>query len=272
MPLVDALYVPNAPNLIAPEAFGGAGASTVEALRGLDLVGRVRPDVLAVISPHWVSDGPFLVHRGARPRQLFDFSGFPPSLYAARYEPPGAPALAEAIVRAAKDAGVSAEATEQWGLDHGAWAPLLSLAPGARVPVVPISIRRTGPADHVRFGAALGHALERTTERAAVVGTGSIAHRLDRFSTSGGDRWEEGARLESEVVRLALEGRVDELERLDRRTWATLAPEGDLGPLFTVLGVVGGRFPGRLVSTDQVFGAAGLSVLEYAPARTGAER
>ena len=272
MTLIEALYVPNAPNLIAPEAFGGAGASTVQALRGLDLIGRARPDALAVLSPHWVSDGPFLVHRGARPRQLFDFTGFPPSLYAASYEPPGAPALAEAIVRTAKAAGVDAEATEEWGLDHGAWAPLLSLVPGARVPVVPISIRSTGPADHVRFGAALARALERAPERAVVVGTGSIAHRLDRFSTSAGGRWEEGERLEAEVVRLALEGRVDELERLDRRKWATLAPEGDLGPLFTVLGAVGGRFPGRLVSTDQVFGAAGLSVLEYAPAAAGAGR
>lgn len=263
MPIVWGAYVPNAPNLIAPEVFGGQGAATVAALRGLEVEGRHRPDAIVVASPHWSSPGPFLVQESPHPRQIFDFSGFPDALRVP-YAPPGHPVLAARIVKEATRRGIPARATREWGLDHGSWAPLLHLLPSARVPVVPVSITARPPDDHLAFGEAIGAAAESSDLRIAVVGTGSIAHRLDRMDPSPAARWAEGERLEREVLDLVLARRYRDLARFDRRKWATLAPEGDLGPLFEAVGAVGTPFRPRLVAEGQAFGAAGLSVLEFA--------
>ena len=54
MSLVYATYVPNAPFLISPAAFGGVGATTAEALQGVRLEARFHPGAVVVSSPHWV--------------------------------------------------------------------------------------------------------------------------------------------------------------------------------------------------------------------------
>jgi 4,5-DOPA dioxygenase extradiol len=264
MTLVYGLFAPNAPNLIAPEAFGGAGGGTVEALRGLDVNSRIRPDTILVATPHWMTTS-FYVQGSARPRQIFDFSGFPRKLYDVRYEPPGDPDLARALVEEGERRHLDVELTADHGLDHGAWAPLLHISPGAQVPVVPLSVTYLPPEDHLAWGRAIGRALAATEKRVAFVGTGSITHRLDRFAMSESEEWPEGARIEKEIVDLIVTKHYADLAHFDRDKWATVAPEGDLAPLFTLLGALGPNFTPRLVHTDQAFGAAGLSILEFVP-------
>ncbi len=264
MPIVYGLYVPNAPNLIDPEAFGGVGKETVDALASLDVVPRIRPDTLLVATPHWMTRT-FQVQASSRPRQIYDFSGFPRRLYDMRYEPPGDPELARLLVAEGQRRGISVEATSDHGLDHGAWAPLLHVAPGATIPVVPLSITPLPPEEHRAWGEAIGAALAKTRKRVAFVSTGSITHRLDRFAMSESDVWPEGAAIEKEIVDLLLAKRYDEVAGFDPEKWQTVAPEGDLGPLFEMLGAMGPSFAPRLVHTGQAFGAAGMSTLEFVP-------
>lgn len=264
MTLVYGLYAPNAPNLIAPEVFGGAGKEAVAALRALDVPGRIRPDVILVATPHWISPV-FYAQGSSRPRQIYDFSGFPRKLYEVRYEPPGDPELARMIVGEGKRRGIDVELTTDHGLDHGAWAPLLSIAPGARIPVVPLSVTYLPPEDHLAWGEAIASALENTQKRVAFVSTGSITHRLDRFGMSETHEWSEGARIEKEIVDLLLAKKYAEVAHFDPEKWQTVAPEGDLAPLFVLLGALGSKFSPRLVHTGQAFGAAGLSTLEFCP-------
>ncbi len=263
MVLAGGLYVPNAPNLIDPAVFGGAGTRTFEALRGVDLVGRWKPDTLVVVTPHWVGRSEFLVQGSERPPQLYDFSGFPPALSSVVYRPAGDPALARALVDGGTAAGLPVRLTDDWGLDHGAWAPLVSLVPGATVPVVPASIARLPPSDHLRWGRAIGTALRAVGTRVVLIGTGSILHRLDRLVPSPGEPWREGEAVEREALDLAVGADAPALAAFDRKKWALLAPEGDLGPLFVVLGAVGRPSSARLVSREQVFGSAGLAIVEY---------
>ncbi len=263
MSLVYGLFAPNAPNLIDPNVFGGAGAPTVDALRALDLVGRMRPDAILVSSPHWLTQDHFLAHAGTRPRQIFDFSGFPQQLYEMRYEPPGDPGLAREIVAEGKRRHLSVEATEEWGLDHGAWAALINVAPDANVPVVPLSISGFPASEHLVWGEAIGAVAVRSTKRIAFVGTGSITHRLDRMDLSSGDPWPEAARIEKELVDLILARRYEDLAAFDPEKWTLVAPEGDLGPLFIMAGALGPRFRPRLVHTEQAFGAVSLTTLEF---------
>lgn len=265
MPLVYGLYAPNAPNLIAPDVFGGAGRDTVEALKAIDVPGRIRPDTILVATPHWMSPS-FQVQASARPRQIFDFSGFPRKLYDARYEPPGDPDLARLLVREGTRRHLPVEATSDHGLDHGAWAPLLHVSPGAKIPVVPLSITLLPPEEHRAWGEAMGAALAKTAKRVAFVSTGSITHRLDRFSMSEAEAFPEGAAIEKEIVDLLLAKNYDDVAHFDPDKWQTVAPEGNLAPLFEMVGALGPGFTPRLVHTGQVFGAAGMSTLEFLPA------
>jgi 4,5-DOPA dioxygenase extradiol len=244
--------------------FGGAGRDTVDALRALNVPGRIRPDAILVGTPHWMTPV-FYAQGSTRPRQIYDFSGFPRKLYEVRYEPPGDPDLAQLIVAEGKLRHLDVEVTTEHGLDHGAWAPLLSVAPDARIPVVPLSVTYLPPDDHMVWGGAIGAALATTKKRVAFVATGSITHRLDRFAVSDAEEWPEGARIEQEIVDLLLAKKYGAVAHFDREKWETVAPEGDLAPLFMMLGALGPEFSPRLVHTGQAFGAAGMSTVEFLP-------
>ncbi|MGD0249370.1 MAG: class III extradiol ring-cleavage dioxygenase [Thermoplasmata archaeon] len=265
MSLVYATYVPNAPFLISPAAFGGVGASTAEALVSLRLKERFEPGAVVVSTPHWISNSVFLVNESSRPRQVYDFSGMPRALLDVAYEPPGDPELAQAMVQAASTAGVAVRGTQEWGLDHGAWAPLLHLLPGAKVPVVPMSITSHSPESHVAFGRAVRSLLDAWPKPVVFVATGSITHNFERFSPDPNARWPEGERIEGEILDL-LQARDDEaLLHFDREKWNTVKPEGRLRPLFTLLGVVGPEVRPRIVHRTSAMGGFGMTILEFLP-------
>jgi 4,5-DOPA dioxygenase extradiol len=265
MPLVYAAYLPNAPFLISPDAFGGAGAESVEAIRGLHLTERFNPGSVVVSSPHWVTRPGFRVNASSRPRQIYDFSGFPPALSAVKYTPPGDPKLARALVASARAAGIEIEGTEEWGLDHGAWAPLMQLLPEGTTPVVPVSITQLSPEAHIRLGRAFQPALAAWPKPIALVATGSITHNFDRFDPRPGSRWPEGERVESEILELLRARNDSALVSFDRRKWNMIQPEGNLAPLFTLLGAVSPEVRPRVIPGSSVMGGFGMSILEFIP-------
>ena len=91
-------------------------------LRGL---GRElgKPAAILVASAHWETRLPTL-NSVARNATIHDFYGFPPALFAMRYEPPGAPALAAKAAALLQAPGCRSAIDRQRGLDHGAWVPL----------------------------------------------------------------------------------------------------------------------------------------------------
>ena len=87
-------------------------------LRGLGTT-LGRPDAILVASAHWETRAPTL-NAVARNETIHDFYGFPPALFAMRYEPPGAPALAEQAAALLAKAGLPSAIDQARGLDHGA--------------------------------------------------------------------------------------------------------------------------------------------------------
>jgi 4,5-DOPA dioxygenase extradiol len=265
LPLVEALFVPNAPNLIAPDIFGGEGASTVRDLISLDLERRTRPDVILVATPHWVSPDRFLVQGAERPRQIYDFVGLPDPLFRVKYAPPGDPDLARQLVDRGLARQLPVAWTTGWGLDHGAWSPLLHLAPEGRIPVVPLSISSGSTADHMAWGAAIGSVLRESTRRVVLVATGSITHSFARMQARPGAVWAEGARIEQEIVNLILRRQYEEVGQFDPQKWSLVEPESGLAPFFILAGAIGKTFQPRLVSMSQMWGAFGLTILDFTP-------
>lgn len=138
-----------------------------------------RPDAIVILSPHWMTRGEISVTASTAPETIHDFGGFPDALYQLRYPAPGAPALAAHIVGLLQNAGWKSRLDARRGLDHGAWVPLLYLAPEADIPVVQVSM----PAGLDTYQAwKLGKALTPLRDmKVLIVASGSLTHNLYEF-------------------------------------------------------------------------------------------
>lgn len=141
-----------------------------------DLARRLpRPEAVCVVSAHWLTPGTF-VSCQARPRQIYDFFGFPEELYRVPYGPPGHPALARRTVALLAAAAPSADCNADWGHDHAGWSVLRHMYPAADVPVYLVSVDMSAPAER---HAALGRLLAPLRDDGVLVmGSGNIVHNL----------------------------------------------------------------------------------------------
>lgn len=140
-------------------------------------LGQSLQDVRAVlvVSPHWQTRG-LGVMVTARPETVHDFGGFPPALYQLQYPAPGAPELAMRAAHLLHDAGFAVGVSDQQGLDHGAWVPLMHLLPDAKLPVFQVSLPHDiTPEGALRLGQALAPLRD---EGVLIVGSGSMTHNL----------------------------------------------------------------------------------------------
>jgi 4,5-DOPA dioxygenase extradiol len=146
-------------------------------LRGL---GRTigRPSAILVASAHWETPVPTL-NAVVRNATIHDFYGFPPELFAMRYEPPGAPDLARRAAGLLAAAGFETALDTERGLDHGTWVPLSLMYPEADIPVLQVGIQSAlDPAHHWRVGRALAPL---RSENVLVMGSGSFTHNLSQL-------------------------------------------------------------------------------------------
>ena len=128
-----------------------------------------KPDAIIMFSAHWhVPSARVSAHN----RQIYDFAGFPPELSRIVYEPPFPTELANELTNLLADA----ELTKAWGLDHGAWSPLLRVFPLADVPTVQVSLdARKTPRELLEVGKTLAHLREKNI---MIAGSGNLTHNL----------------------------------------------------------------------------------------------
>jgi 4,5-DOPA dioxygenase extradiol len=197
-----------------------------------------RPSAILVISAHWETRIPTL-SSAVNPETIHDFSGFPDELYKLRYPAPGAPQLAEAVVRALRKAAIEVELDEARGLDHGAWIPMSLMYPEAEIPVTQLSIQ---PEQNPDWHIALGRALRPLREQGVlIIGSGAITHNLRAVF-----RHPEGAPEPVWVAEFCdwIADRIDAGDLNSLSAYRTLAPHAvqnhptdeHLLPLFVVLG------------------------------------
>ncbi|MGE5863809.1 MAG: dioxygenase [Rhizobacter sp.] len=177
---LPALFVSHGSPMLALEP-GPTGAFLAALGTTLDRsVGR--PRAIVAISAHSTARAPVLL-AAARHAAVHDFGGFPPALYALRYDAPGAPALAQDVMARLEASGYPAHRLDEGGLDHGIWSMLRFIYPEADVPVLPLAWAPSAPpAAQFALGAALAGL---THEGVLVLGTGSITHNLRRVFARG---------------------------------------------------------------------------------------
>ncbi|WP_334459824.1 class III extradiol ring-cleavage dioxygenase [Acinetobacter soli] len=141
-----------------------------------------KPKAIVVMSAHWESQS-LEVSTSTRPQTWHDFRGFPAELYRIHYPAPGAPELAEDILKRLADAHLTAHANSTRPRDHGVWMPLLHMYPEADIPVIEISLPMQLNSDEIY---AVGQALAPLREQQILlIGSGSITHNLAELRWQG---------------------------------------------------------------------------------------
>ncbi|BBG23449.1 hypothetical protein IC006_0733 [Sulfuracidifex tepidarius] len=206
---------------------------------------------VVVISPHFFTYSRFYVEVQEKLESIRDFYGFPDELYRFRYSTSNNVDLAHRIFKEVREEGLPVVEDTSWGLDHGAWIPLMYMFPKGK-PTVPISISGLSLEDHVRLGRVISRAVE---GKVLVMGTGSPTHRLDLFQLSSRNE----AFLDP-VLSEAVSKGVDYVISLSKgKEWRKSMPEGDLKPLLVVMGY--SRSTGRELLHDVPW--PGVSMVAY---------
>jgi 4,5-DOPA dioxygenase extradiol len=134
-----------------------------------------RPAAILIVSPHWMTRG-IRIAVAPNPKMIYDFGGFDPALRQMRYPAHGHLGFAQRAHTLLNDAGFPATLDADYGLDHGAWVPLMHLYPRADVPVFQVSLPvDTDSASAVRLGRALAPL---ALEGVLIIGSGSLTHNL----------------------------------------------------------------------------------------------
>jgi 4,5-DOPA dioxygenase extradiol len=132
-----------------------------------------KPVAILVVSAHWLTKGTF-VCSDDKPKQIYDFYGFPDELYAVKYHPPGARAVAESIVNELKSDNIQPDA--KCGIDHASWAVLRHMYPKADIPVLEMSLDvMKNEREHYDLGKKLSFLRKKDI---LIVGSGNIVHNL----------------------------------------------------------------------------------------------
>ena len=166
----------------------------------LEELGRSLPRLTAVlvVSAHWQTRGTYVTSAVA-PQTIYDFYGFPPSLYRVKYEAPGSPAVAERVRQVSGNL-ISLDAAR--GIDHAAWAVLKHMYPVADIPVLEMSLDvNLSPAEHYALGRELAPLRQ---EGVLIMGSGNLVHNLSRinFESMYGKQYDWAERFDNLLAEL----------------------------------------------------------------------
>ena len=211
------------------------------------------PKAVVMVSAHWLQ--PHLaVTSGVQPELIYDYYGFPPHTYELKYPAPGAPMLADQIVKTLTAAGIASAADEQRGFDHGMFIPLKLIFPQANIPVVQLSLHNSlDPGRHLEVGRALETLRDQDV---LIVGSGMSFHNMSAYGnpqyalvSDAFDEWLTQAVESSPQVRDRLLTNWEQAP--GARQCHPPRAEEHLIPLMTVAGAAGAA-AGRKVFSDRV--------------------
>ena len=233
----------------------------------LTALGRslLRPKAVLVVSPHWMTREP-RVATTPRPQTLHDFGGFPPALYQLQYPAPGAPEIAQRAMDLLRAAGWAAEADAQWGLDHGAWVPLMHLLPAADVPVFQASLpARLDGARAYAYGQALAPLAD---EGVLIVGSGSLTHNLFELLPEGapGDAYAiEFAAWVAATLQAGDHARLQQTMALAPHAQRAHPTPEHLWPLMVAAGAAGAQAPAQRLDGGITHGVVSMDAYRFGP-------
>ncbi|MGR3806509.1 4,5-DOPA-extradiol-dioxygenase [Pasteurella testudinis] len=132
-----------------------------------------KPKAILVISAHWISEQ-VAETASLNPELIYDFYGFPDTLYQVKYAAKGDPQLALQVQQLVDNPEVRLD--PQQGLDHGTWAVLAKMYPEADIPIVQLSLgAELSMQQHIDLAKQLKPLRE---QGILILGSGNLVHNL----------------------------------------------------------------------------------------------
>jgi 3,4-dihydroxyphenylacetate 2,3-dioxygenase len=269
MSLVLAAKITHVPSIWLSERPGPLQGLRQNAIDGLAELGRRARargvETFVVLDGHWQVTIGFHVNAKDRHRGVYTSHELPHFIADLRYDYPGDPDLAEAIVTAAEAAGLRCRAHTAPGLgvEYGTLIPMHHMNRDAAAGVLPVAVNvNAGIEESARFGAALRRAIDTSGRAVALLASGSLSHRF-----WPNDRAEAGLTEVSSAFNREVDLRVLEMWRAGRiADFLALLPDyarhcsgeagmGDTAMLFGALGW--DRYHGRGELLGEYFGSSG---------------
>jgi 3,4-dihydroxyphenylacetate 2,3-dioxygenase len=234
--------------------------------KSLDAIEQVRrhleqgqPDVIVLVSTHWMPRDGFFIDDGAQHQDGCDasYQGVEPQLFSF----PGDPELAALVGASAQDAGLPVKRIHRVAQEHAVWVPGHLLCQDRRVPLLPCSIWWRGPRQaHRQFGEIIGEAVRRLGRRAFFVASGGLSHTFDfskppEYVVPQGERFD---RLAQDWLERGQHGRLLDMSEDDFETWN---PEGRAGHLYMMRGALGKDVRGQSLCYQGSNGTGYLTML-----------
>jgi len=164
---MPALYLGHgAPPLLDDELWTGQLAAWSQ--------GLPKPNAVLIVSAHWESAPLTLGATETGVPLTYDFYGFPERFYRMTYRSPGASDLAHRVRTLMPDSEPVHDRPD-YGLDHGAFVPLMVMYPDADVPVLQMSMPSLDPQRLFDLGRRLRPLRD---EGVLIVGSGFLTHGL----------------------------------------------------------------------------------------------
>ncbi|MDE2378637.1 3,4-dihydroxyphenylacetate 2,3-dioxygenase [Bradyrhizobium sp.] len=195
--LVLAAKVTHVPSLMLSEAPGSPlRAAREDAVKSLRELGRRAKErgvtTFVVFDTHWLSNFGYHINARAQHRGSFTSHEAPHMIQDLRYDLPGNTALADAIAgrAAAGELNVIAHDVASLGLEYGTIVPMHYMNPDGWAKVVPVaSPLFTSLEESKVLGEAIRRAIDRSSERVAILASGSLSHRLWPNKKLGPEAW-----------------------------------------------------------------------------------
>ena len=234
-----------------------------------------RPSAILIISAHWVSETVKILGGNQPLDTIYDFYGFPQTLYEMTYPAPGIANLSTKIAAKLDAAGFKVSIDTQRGLDHGAWVPLKLMYPDADIPVAQIAVNMHQSAEyHWRLGRALA---DLTREGVLIIGSGTMTHNLGEIADfhNGVDN-----RTEADYVKAFsrwMEEKIDNDDIEALLQYRSLAPYAvrahptaeHILPFYVALGAAGDAWRGELLHRSCSYGVINLDCYAFTPRTLG---
>lgn len=156
-----------------------------------------KPKAILAISAHYETDGSKITSSPTQ-KTIHDFYGFPPELFAVKYETKNDLDLVEKIKKLIPEI----ESDSNWGLDHGTWSVLKHIYPKADIAVTQLSLDKNKTLrQHYELAKNLKSLRD---EGILIIGSGNIVHNLGRIDWSGNKNYDWAIDF-NEEIKAALE-------------------------------------------------------------------
>ncbi|KAJ0972133.1 hypothetical protein J5N97_020092 [Dioscorea zingiberensis] len=224
------------------------------------------PRAILMVSGHWETSVPTVNVISGPNDTIYDFYGFPKSMYKLKYPAPGAPDVARRVKKLLQDAGFGPVKEDKTrGLDHGAWVPLMFMYPEANIPVCQLSIQTEQDGTyHYNMGKALAPLRD---EGVLVLGSGSTTHNLrtiNRTNDTAPAKW--ALEFDTWLTESLINGRYEDVNQYDKK-----APNGKMAhpwpdhfyPLHVALGAAGEKAKAELIHSSWTNGTLSYSSYRF---------